>query len=121
MDGLETKDNANDPAPRDPADPIAREPLLPDPQAAPLLPGVLVPASSLADPSAPNDFSPSPASFVRPALRPALYGQQPPKETAKPRTLFCADLAEGEDALGLMPRLGAAGRSGGAARHAKRP
>jgi hypothetical protein len=105
MDGLETKDNANDLVPRDPADPIAREPLLPDPQAAPVLPGALLPAPSLADPSAPNDFLPSPAAFVRPSLRPALYGQQPATETARPRTLFSADLAEGEDALGVIRLL----------------
>ncbi len=105
MAGLETKDNANDLVARDPTDPFVRGPLLPDPQAAPVLPGALLPASSLADPAAPSDFLQSPASFVRPASRPALYGQQSPKETAKPRTLFCADAAEGEDALGLMSTL----------------
>ncbi|MGA3304178.1 MAG: P-loop NTPase fold protein [Methylovirgula sp.] len=105
MAGLETKDNANDLVPRDPADPFAREPLLPDAQAAPVPPGASLSAASLADPSAPNDFLSPPASFGRPALGPALYGQQPAKEIARPRTLFSADLAEGEDALNLMGAL----------------
>ncbi|HEY1735851.1 MAG TPA: P-loop NTPase fold protein [Methylovirgula sp.] len=105
MDGLETKDNADDFEPRDPAKPGTREPLTIEGEAVPVPPAVRVPASAAVEPPARDNFSPSPASFVRPALQATRSGEQAPKEITKPGTTFCSDRAEGEDALNLTPLL----------------